>query len=62
MSGDNPHAPMEWHPEGDEKLIAEVERLKAMLHQKMRQYDEDMQTMQRALNREIEARRALEGK
>lgn len=42
------------------RLKAEIERLRAVLYGKCRQYDDDMRTMQNALNREIEARRALE--
>jgi len=45
-----------------ERLTKERDFARDAVVQKCRQYDEDMQTMQAALNREIEARRALEGK
>ena len=44
------------------EMRAEVGRLREALAQKCQQYDTDMETMRLALNREIEARRALEGK
>jgi len=44
-----------------ERLTKERDFARDAVVQKRRQYDEDMQTMQAALNREIEARRALEG-
>jgi hypothetical protein len=39
---------------------AEIEKLREAIVAKCRQYDDDMQTMQKALNAEIEARRAAE--
>ena len=44
------------------KAADEIERLRAEIVQQCRKYETDMRTMQDALNREIEARRALEPK
>jgi len=56
-------AEIAWHlAEAEiERLTKERDFARDAVVQKCRQYDEDMQTMQAALNREIEARRALEG-
>jgi hypothetical protein len=45
-----------------ERLRAENERLRDNIVQQSRKYEADMKVMQLALNREIEARRALEPK